>query len=330
MRGKHIELVVGIVIGATLFGGGTAFAAGLLAEPTTQTFYVGNQQIQLEAYAIGGYNYVKLRDVGQAADFNVYYDGARNAAVIEPDSPYTGVAPTGLVEGDDYSAQADPTIFTEELTKAVYNAMRDTVLHREEVAAGRRAPLSMGTITRYGAVDTAATAIGGYPVYEVKALDGGGYGYNAKYLDTYAEAVAHTQDFVDGLSGLTDKEKVERIVWYVCDRLTYSVAYPSVNTVLSKDAESPGACMAYAYCVRFLCDRAEIPCLFVCGDDHQWNKVYVDGQWWDVDATNDDVPDSTLRSMVTILHKAGELRHTDIQPEITRFMQEVLVPSSTK
>lgn len=329
MRGKHIELAAGIVIGATLFGGGTAVAAGLLAEPSTQTFYVGNQQIQLEAYAIGGYNYVKLRDVGQAADFNVYYDGARNAAVIEPDSPYTGEAPTGPMVTDDYSAQANPMIFNGELTKEVYNAMRDTVLHREEIADGRRKPLSMGTITRYGAVDTAATAIGGYPVYEVIALDDGGYGYNAKYLDTYAEAVAHTQDFVDSLSGLTDKEKVEQIVWYVCDRLTYSVAYPNVNTVLSKDTEIPGACMVYAYCVRFLCDRAGIPCLFVCGDNHQWNKVYADGQWWDVDATNADVPDPTLRSMITAL-QAGGLRHADIQPEITRFMQEVLVPGSTK
>ena len=40
MKGKHIEFVVGIAVGAALFGGGTAYAAGLLAEPSSQTFYV--------------------------------------------------------------------------------------------------------------------------------------------------------------------------------------------------------------------------------------------------------------------------------------------------
>ncbi len=71
MKGKHIEFVVGIAVGAALFGGGTAYAAGLLAEPSSQTFYVDGQQVQLQAYAIGGNNYVKLRDVGQAVNFNV-------------------------------------------------------------------------------------------------------------------------------------------------------------------------------------------------------------------------------------------------------------------
>lgn len=79
MKGKHIEFVVGIAVGAALFGGGTAYAAGLLAEPSSQTFYVDGQQVQLQAYAIGGNNYVKLRDVGQAVNFNVTYDAATNS-----------------------------------------------------------------------------------------------------------------------------------------------------------------------------------------------------------------------------------------------------------
>lgn len=93
MKGK-LNFVTGLVVGAVLFGSGTALAAGILAEPSTQTFFVDGQQVQMEAYAINGNNYVKLRDVGQAVDFAVDYDGTRNAVVIDSIKPYTAPAPT--------------------------------------------------------------------------------------------------------------------------------------------------------------------------------------------------------------------------------------------
>ena len=52
----------------------------------------------LEAYEINGSNYVKLRDIGQAADFSVTYDAAANSVRIEPDKPYT----------EEVKAPADP------------------------------------------------------------------------------------------------------------------------------------------------------------------------------------------------------------------------------
>ncbi len=81
-------LAAGIAIGATLSGPAVHAAAGLLANPTTQKFYLQNQQIQLEAYVINGNNYVKLRDVGAAVDFGVAYDARTNSVTIDPDSPY--------------------------------------------------------------------------------------------------------------------------------------------------------------------------------------------------------------------------------------------------
>lgn len=95
---RALYFVSGLLIGTALFGGGTAFAASYLtAEPSTQTFYVDGQQVHLEAYAIDGNNYVKLRDIGQAVGFNVYWqDGVQ----IDSDAPYTGEAP----------AQADTSI----------------------------------------------------------------------------------------------------------------------------------------------------------------------------------------------------------------------------
>lgn len=98
IREKGIALVAaGILIGASAFGGGAAYAAGILAERSNSAVYVDGRLIELEAYNINGANYVKLRDLGKAVNFNVYWDGDVR---IESDAPYTGQAPasTGLVE----------------------------------------------------------------------------------------------------------------------------------------------------------------------------------------------------------------------------------------
>ena len=94
MRGK-CQFLAGIIVGGILFSGGAAFAAGILAEHAPQTAYVDGAPVQLEAYNIGGYNYVKLRDIGQAVGFNVYWDG--QSVQMDSDAPYTGEAPTQTV-----------------------------------------------------------------------------------------------------------------------------------------------------------------------------------------------------------------------------------------
>lgn len=89
-RGKNaIHLFSGIIIGGMLVGPMANAASNLLtAAPSTQTFYVAGQQVELEAYVINGNNYVKLRDVGQAVDFGVTYDGATNSVHIQPGEHY--------------------------------------------------------------------------------------------------------------------------------------------------------------------------------------------------------------------------------------------------
>ena len=100
---KNNSFVVGVVsfaLGAALFGGGAAYAEGVMAERSTNAVYVDGQRVELEAYTIFGSNYVKLRDVGKAVNINVYWDGA---VQIDTDAPYTGEAPA------DAGATATPT-----------------------------------------------------------------------------------------------------------------------------------------------------------------------------------------------------------------------------
>ena len=86
-RGKEIILAAAGVLAGVMVGG-TA-AAGLMANPSSQSFYLEDRMIDLEVYSINGTNYVKLRDVGQVVGFGVDYDASSNSVIISPDKPYT-------------------------------------------------------------------------------------------------------------------------------------------------------------------------------------------------------------------------------------------------
>lgn len=340
-RGKSMApLLAGIMVGMALAGPvANAATEYFQAQRTPHPIYVDGQQVQMETYAINGHNYVKLRDIGEKVGFEVYWDGS--AAQIVSDQPYTGQPPvqtpaptTAPSSASDYSAQANPAIFQGELSRENYNAIRDTVLHQDEIIAGSYQPIPMGAYTRFGIVYTATSTIGGYPVYEPISQPDGSYVCTAKIPESYKDAIEHTQGFVDGLVGLSDREKVTAMAWYVADRITYAVKYPTPNEVLAQDGQLPGACMSYAYSFRFLCDLTGIPCILKNGGNHQWNMVYIDGQWWDVDVTSSDVEDDpSLREYITILKDPAEhmaAGFIDEKPEVTVFAMELLVPGSTK
>lgn len=91
-RGKNIALLLaGIMIGGAVSApAAKAVSEYLQAVRSTSPIYVDGQQVELEAYNIDGCNYVKLRDIGKAVGFEVYWDGT---VQIETDKPYTGIAP---------------------------------------------------------------------------------------------------------------------------------------------------------------------------------------------------------------------------------------------
>lgn len=95
MKGKFLQFALGVITGAALFGGASAAAAGLVAQPAWSPIYVDGQQVQMTAYNILGNNYVKLRDIGKAVGFNVYY---QNGVQVDSKSPYTGEAPAQAVQ----------------------------------------------------------------------------------------------------------------------------------------------------------------------------------------------------------------------------------------
>lgn len=93
MKKQILTMFTGLFIGAIITGGASAYAAGILAERSNHRIFVDGQEVQMEAYGIAGHNYVKLRDIGKAVGFNVFWDADSGCVQIETGASYTGEAP---------------------------------------------------------------------------------------------------------------------------------------------------------------------------------------------------------------------------------------------
>ena len=359
-------LLSGVMIGTGLSGPAANAAAEFFqAQRTPHPIYVDGQRVQMETYAINGSNYVKLRDIGKAVDFEVYWDGS--AAQIVSGKPYTGQLPIPTAV-PAHSTQVNPEVFTGYLTAGVYDTIREAVLTKQNTSFGSAVSgfIGLSWDDKEGLkraeeetqqINAVLAALGPYPDYELILSDTADqYLCKVRYTENMAPAAEHTKSFIAGLDGLSEREKIKQIAWYVCDRIAYDkTCYAWPDEVLAQDGVTHGACMSYAYSFQFLCNQAGIPCVFKHGSNHQWNTVYAEGRWWDVDVTGNDCEVADIRVTGThgelleerevpfdgtdefreqyyvpaewILRESGP--YLDEQPEITRFAQEVLVPEST-
>ena len=106
-KGTAITFALGVFAGITLCGPAVhAATTAITATLSSQPLYVDGQQVELEAYAIHGNNFVKLRDVGEAVGFNVFWDGS--SVQIESGRPYTGEAPASQSAADNRLANGNP------------------------------------------------------------------------------------------------------------------------------------------------------------------------------------------------------------------------------
>lgn len=114
--------------------------------------------------------------------------------------------------------------------------------------------------------------------------------------------------------GMTDEEKVKAIHDYIVLHFEYDTYTGPSGRYASYADESFTAyglvkngyavCEGYAELFCLLCAYANVPCYPVTGTfdggKHMWNKVRIDGKWYNVDCTMDDpLPDV-----------AGRVRHT--------------------
>ncbi len=102
----------------------TAYAAGIVAERSTHRVVVDGKEAQMEAYVINGSNYVRLRDIGKAVGFEVYWDSENGCVQVESRKPYTGEAPA-KAEPDKPLSRPEDTSTTIDV-----NALKQDIIDR--------------------------------------------------------------------------------------------------------------------------------------------------------------------------------------------------------
>ena len=305
----------------------------VLAERSSQAVYVDGQRVELEAYLIDGANYVKLRDIGQTANFNVYWNGA---VQIESGAAYTGQAPadaTSVPETAtedpskvDYSAAANPEIFTGIYSRQAYNAAYEVLAATRDGDFSKRASVYFEDYSDRQKCENLMANLSNGTTLSMRACGNGMYEVYAIKVD-YTIADAATAQLIREVNQMsTDKEKVTRLNEWICEHMIYNPkVFVGVNEVAEAHEPPEGNCASYANLMNYLCARIGIPCIVVCGESHSWNMIYVDGEWSYTDASlNDQVYGHDYLLFSDTHHKQPN------NPEGNQFLVELLVPSSTK
>lgn len=240
----------------------TVFAeSGMIANISSQIFYWNNQKIELTAYNINDYNYVRLRDVADIFGVDVKYEGTENAVYLgdEPQQTLVPNNPTlsedksekeNVADGkdyakEDYSKDANPLIFDDTYTRSAYNALRQSVIDRDMIIAGND---DAGYNANYqyahfidhtqslehtgktvSAINSVLGNMNGYYTYnlgvEPNLIDYWKYpGYSICKIGVhtyFADANKATDSFIQELDGLSEFDKIQKIATYVVDRIYY-------------------------------------------------------------------------------------------------------------
>ena len=117
---EAVFMGIGILAGITLCGpAAQAATEAITATLSNQPIYVNGQKVEFEAYMIHGNNFVKLRDIAEAVDFDATYDAATNSVHIDTNAHYQEEVK------QTEPTQTSPSVLTEESVQATIRALRD-------------------------------------------------------------------------------------------------------------------------------------------------------------------------------------------------------------
>ena len=116
----------------------------------------------------------------------------------------------------------------------------------------------------------------------------------------YDRAAAVLEEVLTG--GMSDYDKELAIYGWLVSHVSYDQDHYSLFTHASRDSYTPynplvegkGVCLGYAAAFQLLMDLAGVECITVVGaafqsrEDHAWNMVRLEGEWYCVDATWDE------------------------------------------
>ena len=92
----------------------------------------------------------------------------------------------------------------------------------------------------------------------------------------------------------SDYDKILAVHDWICENVEYSYetaagkAGYDFRSAYDALASGKTVCTGYALLFQKFMDIYEIPCYVATGNNHAWNYVNLDGQWYYIDCTNDD------------------------------------------
>ncbi len=130
--------------------------------------------------------------------------------------------------------------------------------------------------------------------------------YNSLSVHDYGYGNGGTVNWGEDLEALvielskdaeTDKSCVQEFYQWIIENIEYDYELDGIYQYenISKTLRTKkGICFDYALLFAAMCRSRNIRCHVVDGylksdpsSKHTWNRVYFDGRWWNVDATND-------------------------------------------
>jgi len=117
------------------------------------------------------------------------------------------------------------------------------------------------------------------------------------------EAESKIEEIKWRVKHMSDYESVEKRIRtvhdYMVDMVDYdiSVSNPNIYNMYGALVKNIAVCEGYAKAFKYIMDDLNIPCIIVCGvakdkegrvQNHAWNYVRIDGQWYAIDVTWDD------------------------------------------
>lgn len=233
---------------------------------------------------------------------------------------------------EDYSQEANPSVFTGVYSRELYNTIRQTMVEgtsedpaytivpKEDYSAVKKLIGRMEGVLRYEHhVPQNFTNYWQYLDY---------FAVSAEMPENYQAPLDFIQPAIDHAAALaTDRERVEYFNDYIRTLLAYEKGKTAgiTQTFAPHTGELKAACGSYARAMKFLCAAADIPCFTISSKTHTWNLVYVDGKWLHVDVSANDLSGRN-GVLLTEDYQTGK----DQAPEATAFLKELYVPGSTK
>ncbi len=352
---KHKEFILGFLCAVILTSTAVMANSGFTAYISSQLFHWNDKQIVLDAYNINGYNYVKLRDIAKVFGVNVEYNESSDSVYLGEHLPIEdNIIADKKSDGkaysrEDFSQRTNPDIFNEVYTRDAYNAVKQTLVDAETISAdtdkyGYNKSYAYANFVDYGStieksgetvnkIRSVLGVLNGFYTFELgngaditNMYEYPGYSICMVTVNKKLEpAKAATDMLVSQLKPLSDTEKVKRIADYVSDKIVYKDENTaSTAEVFTSSSPVNGICGTYANAFKYLCMRADVPCVTVSDTDHAWNEVYADNEWKTVDVGYYDVGRPQAKLYITNYWKK------DGSPDKTKFAKELLVPMSTK